>query len=157
MSASVRVGVTVAADPTRAFRAFTEELSAWWRPHPLFATTPRAPGVLALEDGRLVERLEGGRSFEVGRVSLWEPPRRFAFTWRPASLDPELATVVEVRFEPADEGTRVTVTHGGWSAIPAAHVARHGFPDAALLRRAAEWWEAQLGRYKRQAGADSIP
>jgi hypothetical protein len=38
----------------------------------------------------------------------------------------------------------VTVEHRGWDSVPAAHVARHGFPDAVFLRRHAEWWQGLL-------------
>jgi hypothetical protein len=40
--------------------------------------------------------------------------------------------------------TRVTVEHRGWDSVPAAHVARHGFPDGVFLRRHGDWWQALL-------------
>ncbi len=149
---AAQVSVRVSAGQEAAFDAFTRELGLWWRPHPLFATTPRAPGAVALErpglQGRLVETLADGRTFEIGRVIAWEPPRRVCFGWRPASLPPADATEVEVVFAPAGDQTRVTVTHRGWSHVPEGHVARHGFPGDLLLRRLGEWWTAQLRRYK---------
>lgn len=142
----------VAAGQARAFAAFTDDLVAWWRPHPLFATTPRAPGRLALVDpgpqGRLVETLANGRCVEVGRVTAWEPPRRVVFDWRPTSFTGAERTQIEVLFSAVGDQTRVTVAHRGWDSLPAGHVARHGFPDRALLMRLGEWWTAQLGRYK---------
>jgi hypothetical protein len=42
------------------------------------------------------------------------------------------------------EETRVTVEHRGWDTVPAAHVARHGFPTAVFLRRHGEWWQGLL-------------
>ena len=151
-AAAAQVSVRVQAGLERAFEAFTAELGAWWRPHPLFATTPRAPGALALVDpgpqGRLVETLADGRTFEVGRVTAWEPPDRVRFGWRPATLAPEDATEVEVAFTAVGDLTRVTVTHRGWSRVPPDHAARHGFPPDLLMRRLGEWWTDQLARYK---------
>jgi uncharacterized protein YndB with AHSA1/START domain len=145
----VLVALRVRASPERAFAAFTEEIGAWWRPNPLFATTPRAPGRLAFEPGeggRLVETLANGKVFEIGRITAWEPPRRLVFTWRQASFPPDLSTEVEVAFEALGEETRVRVEHRGFHRVPAGSAARHGFPDQALLRRLSEWWRAQLAR-----------
>jgi hypothetical protein len=49
-----------------------------------------------------------------------------------------------VSFEPVGLETRVTVAHTGWDTVPAAHVARHGFPNELFLTRHAEWWQALL-------------
>lgn len=154
MSSKVYVALRVKASPERAFQAFVEEIGAWWRPHALFATTPRAPGRLAFEPGeggRLVEMLENGKVFEIGRITAWEPPRRLVFTWRQASFPPDLLTEVEVAFEPAGGETRVSIEHRGFDRVPADSAARHGFPDAALLMRLSEWWRAQLARLANEA------
>jgi uncharacterized protein YndB with AHSA1/START domain len=152
MSASAQVSVLVAAEPVRAFAAFAGEIALWWRPHRLFATTPRAPGVLAILDpgpeGRLVEALADGRTYELGRVLAWEPPHRLLLGFKPASFGAVPATEIEVRFVATGEGTRVSVAHRGWERVPQAHAARHGFPEGVLMMRLGEWWNAQLGRYK---------
>ena len=147
MSSKVLVALRVRASPERAFAVFTGEIGAWWRPSPLFQTTPRAPGRLAFEGGeggRLIETLASGKVFEIGRVLAWEPPARVVFSWRQASFPPELATEVEVRFEAVGAETRVSVEHRGFDRVPLESAARHGFPDAALLARLAEFWQAQL-------------
>ena len=144
MSSKVFVALRVKATPERAFAIFTGEIGAWWRPSPLFQTTPRAPGRLAFEEGRLVETLKGGKTFEIGQVLAWEPPSRVVFSWRQASFPPELATEVEVRFEAVGEETRVSVEHRGFDQVPGDSAARHGFPDGPLLTRLAEFWQAQL-------------
>ena len=146
----VVVALRVKASPDRAFEAFTREIGAWWKPNALFAFTPRDPGRLAFEpgaDGRLIETLANGKVFEIGRVRAWEPPTRLVFGWRQASFAPNQDTEVEVRFEPVGEETRVTVEHMGWDTVPAAHVARHGFPNALFLTRHGEWWQALLKSY----------
>ena len=152
----VMVALRVRATPERAFAAFTEEIGTWWRANPLFAFTPRDPGVLSFEpgpDGRLVETLGNGKVFEIGRIRAWEPPSRLVFGWRQASFAPGQDTEVEVRFEPVGEETRVTVEHLGWDSVPASHVARHGFANQLFLTRHAEWWQALLASYKAGIGS----
>jgi uncharacterized protein YndB with AHSA1/START domain len=148
MSSRVVVALRIAAPPERVFEAFTTQIAAWWRPNPLFAFTPRSPGVMAFEEGeggrRLVERLASGKVFEVGRVRVWEPGEKLVVGWRQAAFTPDMDTEVEVRFEPVDDGTRVTVEHRGWDSVPQAHVARHTFPDGLFLRRHGEWWRDLL-------------
>jgi uncharacterized protein YndB with AHSA1/START domain len=147
MTSKVYVALRVKATPERAFAVFTREIGDWWRPSGLFQTTPRAPGRLAFEPGdggRLTETLANGKVFEIGKVLAWEPPARLLFSWRQASFPPDLHTEVEVRFEAFGEETRVSVEHRGFHQVPADSVARHGFPDHALLARLGEWWQAQL-------------
>jgi uncharacterized protein YndB with AHSA1/START domain len=144
MTSKVYVALRVKASPERAFAVFTQEIGDWWRPSGLFQTTPRTPGRLAFEDGRLTETLANGKVFEIGKVVAWEPPGRLVFSWRQASFPPDLHTEVEVCFEAVGQETRVSVEHRGFHQVPAESAARHGFPDHALLARLAEWWQAQL-------------
>lgn len=147
MTSKVFVALRVNATPERAFEAFTAEIGAWWRPNTLFQTTPRSPGRLSFEPGeggRLIETLESGKVFEIGRVLAWEPPGRLVFSWRQANFPPELQTEVEVTFEAVGEETRVSVEHRGFDRVPAG-AARHGFSDPALLMHLGEWWRSLLG------------
>ena len=147
MTSKVFVALRVKAEPERAFAVLVDEIGAWWRPNGLFQTTPRPPGRLAFEPGeggRLTETLAGGKVFEIGRIIVWQPPTRLVFTWRQASFPPDLVTEVEVRFEAVGRETRVSIEHRGFDRVPADSAARHGFPDAALLMRLAEWWRDQL-------------
>lgn len=147
MTSRVFVALRVKASPERAFAAFVDEIGDWWRPNSLFQTTPRPPGRLAFErgeGGRLTETLADGKVFEIGRVLVWEPPRRLVFSWRQASFPPDLVTEVEVAFEPVGDETRVSVEHRGFTRVPADSAARHGFPDQALQMRLGEWWQVQL-------------
>lgn len=150
MTSRVFVALRVKAAPERAFAAFVEEIGAWWRPNALFQTTPRAPGRLAFEPGeggRLTETLAGGKVFEIGRITVWEPPGRLVFSWRQATFPADLQTEVEVRFEAVGEETRVSVEHRGFDKVPEG-AARHGFPDEALLMRLAEWWRGLLTSFR---------
>jgi len=145
MTAKVYVALRVTATPERAFAAFVGDIGDWWRPSPLFQTTPR-PGRLSFEPGeggRLIETRAGGKVFEIGRIGVWEPPHRLVFSWRQASFPLDLHTEVEVVFEAVGEETRVSIEHRGFDKVPAG-AARHGFSDQVLLMRLAEFWRAQL-------------
>ena len=151
----VMVAIRVKASPERAWGAFVGEVGVWWRANPLFAFTPRDPGVLAFEPGeggRLTTTLASGKVFEIGRIRAWEPPRRLVFGWRQATFAENQDTEVEVRFDVVGDETRVTVEHAGWDSVPAAHVARHGFANALFLTRHGEWWRSLLGSYKNVLG-----
>lgn len=140
---SIRVNST----PERAFAAFTGEIGQWWKPNGLFEFTRARSGVLSFEpgvNGRLLETYDDGSVFVIGRLSVWEPPRRLVVSWRQASFAPDQTTELHVRFDPAGLQTRVTIEHFGWDTIPASHAARHGFPLGTFQRRFAEWWQALL-------------
>jgi uncharacterized protein YndB with AHSA1/START domain len=154
VTSKVYIALRVKAPPARAFEAFTAEIGQWWRPNRLFQTTPRDPGLLAFEPGeggRLIETLASGKVFEIGRIRAWEPPERLVFSYRQANFPPDLHTEVEVRFEAVGEETRVSVEHRGFDLVPAGSVARHGFPDEALLMRLADWWRAHLASLRELA------
>lgn len=153
MTSKVYVALRVKASPERAFAAFVEEIGDWWRPNMLFQTTPR-PGRLAFEageGGRLIETRAGDKVFEIGRIRVWEPPRRLVFSWRQANFPPDLHTEVEVGFEAVGAETRVSVEHRGFDRVPAG-AARHGFPDQVLLVRLADFWRAQIAAVGERLG-----
>jgi uncharacterized protein YndB with AHSA1/START domain len=114
----------------------------------LFRTAPGEPGTLAFEggaQGELVERPPNGEPYRIGRVLAWQPPHRLVFSWHQPDFPDGLVTEVEVCFEAVgDAATRVSVEHRGLHRIPRHSAARHGFPDAALQMRLAEWWHALL-------------
>jgi uncharacterized protein YndB with AHSA1/START domain len=153
VTSKVYVALRVAATPERAFAAFVEEIGAWWRPNGLFQTTPRAPGRLAFEPGeggRLTETLANGKVFEIGRITVWQPPTRLVFSYRQANFPVDLHTEVEVGFEAVGEETRVSVEHRGFDRVPAG-AARHGFADQLLLMRLADFWRAHLASLRQVA------
>lgn len=148
MTSKVFLALRVPADPMRTFEVFTQEIALWWQPSELFQVSHAGDGRLAFEPGaggRLFTTFDDGSTFEIGRVSVWEPGKRLVFAWRQASFSAEQSTEVEVRFEAAGEETRVSVEHRAWDAIPRQAAARHGFPLQATLERAAEWWRGSLG------------
>lgn len=143
----VLVALRIAAPPERTFNAFTSEIAEWWRPNDLFRFIDSVGGHLAFEPDppeKLVEVGTDGNRFEIGTVTVWDPPRGLVFGWRQEGFPAGLSTEVSVRFEAVEGGTRVTVEHFGWDAIPQVHEARHGFPLGAFQQRLAEWWQTLL-------------
>lgn len=63
----------------------------------------------ARPQGRVVER-----DFVVGEIVGWEPGRRVALRWRPASWNPDETTDVVVTVEPQDDGSRISLEQHGW-------------------------------------------
>ena len=122
--ASVRVTVYVAVDPDTAFKAFTEEIDAWYvrGPHTL---PPRSVGIRfeTWLGGRLLAVRDGDEVDEMGRVTVWEPGRRLEFVDR-------RGTTVEVTFELVGDETKVVLEHRGLEKLRpelAEHVSRFGW------------------------------
>lgn len=146
MSDQVRVTVHVRVPPNVAFEVFTTEIDQWWRRGPQFRNAGRNNGTIHFEcklGGRLLETWDGrdgATLFEVGRITVWEPPRRFSFEWRASNFRPPEKTEVDVTFEPAGEGTNVVVVHRGFGKLRPDHPVRHRESDAMFLRRMGMWW-----------------
>lgn len=141
-----RVSVLVEVPPELAFQIFTEDIDLWWRRGLAYRVAADRHGTIHLEPGvggRLFESfVQGGDAalHETGRVTEWSPPHRLAFEWRAINFDPQDTTEVQVDFEPTRSGTRVTVTHRGWSRIRADHPVRHGLDPDAFVRSMGLWW-----------------
>lgn len=147
MTSKVFLALRVPADPMRAFEVFTQEIGLWWQPSGLFKVSSAGDGRLAFEPGeggRLFTTFEDGSTFEIGRISVWEPGKRLVFAWRQANFAPGQSTQVEVGFEAVADETRVSIEHRAWDTIPAWHAARHGFAEQATLQHAANWWRGSL-------------
>ncbi|AGC48583.1 hypothetical protein MYSTI_07311 [Myxococcus stipitatus DSM 14675] len=137
-----RVTTFLAVEPEEAFAVFTEETDLWWRKGPRFRGSSAPTSVVRFEGGsggRLVEEDPAG-VFEIGRVLTWEPGARLCFEWRGRNFAPGELTQVDVRFEPAEGGTRVVLEHRGWEALRPDHPVRHGQDVAGFLEMMGMWW-----------------
>jgi len=162
-----RVTVTVAVAPAEAFRVFTEDIDRWWRRGPRFRNLRGERGMLCIEprhDGRVFESLDDADDasaapavIEIGRVLAWEPARRLMFTWRASNFGPDESTEVEVLFEPANSGTRVTVTHRGFASLRPDHPVRHGQAVEAFIRSMGMWWGDLATSLREYAAAKDAP
>jgi len=152
-----RVSVAVAVAPQAAFRIFTEEIDLWWRRGLAYRVAGKRPGVLQLEarlGGRLFESFEtpnGTRLVQIGEVTCWEPPSRLVFDWRATNFAPGEKTEVEVRFEPAGNGTLVTLTHRGFSKLRSDHPVRHGQDVPEFIGGIGRWWGGLLTSLREHA------
>src|SRR5262249_13840190 len=141
---SVRVTIVVALPPAEAFDAFTSDVDAWWRRGPRYRAAGGRPSTMRFEGGaggRLVETYgAAGGGFEYGRVLTWEPPAHLRFEFRGRNFARGETTWVDVRFEPAPGGTRVTLENGGFAELPADHPVRHGEDAPAFVAAMGRWW-----------------
>ncbi len=97
----MRLSIDVPLEPSAAFDTLVEELAA--------ALGRQGIRFEAGPNGRVTQG-----AAEVGRVTAWEPGARILLEWRPAAWDPEDVTGIELRFDPADGGARLTMEHRGW-------------------------------------------
>ena len=139
----VKVTTFVAVSPNQAFDVFTGEIDAWWRRSPRFRLGTTQGSSVRFDGeagGRLVEHLGEGREHVIGKVLAWERGARLLFEWRSVTFAPHEVTEVEVLFEPGEGGTRVTLEHRGWAAIPDGHAVRHGEIGRAFIGQMGRWW-----------------
>jgi uncharacterized protein YndB with AHSA1/START domain len=117
--------VEVAVDPAEAFDVFTAEIGDWYRGGRYSWQDPdRAVGIRFEPGvgGRWIEVWDAatGEGFELGRVRVWEPGQRLVVTYRAFDIPEDVSTEIEVRFEPVDAGTKVTLEHRGLDQLPPA-------------------------------------
>jgi uncharacterized protein YndB with AHSA1/START domain len=160
----VEVTTVVAADPATAFAAFTDDVDAWWAHRPRFRSSLEPRGEMRFEGGEggaLVEIWDdaAGRRHELGRILTWKPGDRLVFEWRPRLFRANESTQVDVRFEPVAGGTRVTLVHRGWEAIPLDHKVRHGHEGEAFRSMMGLVWAdllVALGAHLRAAPGRNV-
>ena len=113
----------------RVWRALTdaEQFGQWFR---VKLEGPFTPGEETV--GRVTFPGYEGVVWRCRTVAI-EPMRRFAFTWHPHAIDPEIdyaqepPTLVEFRLEPAGDGVRLRLTESGFDALPP-HRREQAFP-----------------------------
>jgi uncharacterized protein YndB with AHSA1/START domain len=161
MGDQARVSVAVDVPPSSAFAIFTEDIDRWWRRGLKYRHSASSSGLIRIEpclNGRLYESFDAdGNShvIEVGRIQVWEPPHRLAFTWRNSNFAAGEQTRVEVTFAPNSSGTLVTVTHSELASLRADHPARHGHEGAAFSRMIGLWWGEQMTSLRHHCGGSS--
>jgi uncharacterized protein YndB with AHSA1/START domain len=147
MTAKITVSIRLNIPPDTAFELFTRDVDIWWRRGMKYRHELGEGGRMAFEPGeggRFVERYDGGREFEIGRILVWQPGERLSFVWRLSNFAEGQATEVDIRFTPVAEGTRLTLEHRGWDTIPPEHPAHHGLDLTRSQLSRARWWDEQL-------------
>ena len=121
--APVRKSLHVNALPDHAFYVFTAGLGRWWPlAHGIGRTPRKAVAMETRLNGRWYETAEDGTETNIGRIIVWEPPRRFVMTWDINSQwkpDTTVNSEVEVRFIPDGAGTRVELEHRNFERMGA--------------------------------------
>ena len=124
----VSESIMISAPKSKVFDAFVNHIDRWWPRvgtyRYSFAQAPKKSLHIQFEaklNGRFYEEYDDGSSYEIGRITSWQPPDRLAYTWR----DPKwpASTNVTVTFVEADGITTVTVLHAGFGNA--------GIPDVA--------------------------
>lgn len=111
--------IVIAAAPDRVWRAWTEQTSMWWK-KPYVIDADQSTGLLIepRAGGRFLEKWgEDGVGYLLGHVVAWLPPQRLAFSWSESDWS-GASTLVNVTFEKAGQGTRVTLVHEGFDRVP---------------------------------------
>lgn len=107
----VRETVTVSDAPAEAFSAFGR-VGSWWDPAHTYSGSAANLSLEPQVGGCFCERLPNGGGVQHMRVTYVEPGKRLLLT---GSLGPLLflstTGVMDMKFEPADKGTRVTIDY----------------------------------------------
>jgi uncharacterized protein YndB with AHSA1/START domain len=155
--APLRLSVVLDCPPDQAFRAFTDQIGAWW---PLATHSvgreraqtcrfdPAGPG------GRLIEIVADGTLHVWAEVAAWEPPHRLVLRWHPGQ-SPERAQAVEIRFGPEGGGTRVALEHRDWRQTTEDAKRRENYQggwQSVLESRFAAWLRANEAAWRQGAG-----
>jgi len=135
-SMTIRKSIRVERSPEISFRAFCEEMGAWW---PRGFTDGSKVSMENRLGGRFVETRADGTVYEIGRLTAYQPPHLVAFTWRAPSWD-DITTQVEVRFVADGGGTRIELEHSGWEQAAKTRDARKNYDGG---------WDTMLGHYQK--------
>jgi uncharacterized protein YndB with AHSA1/START domain len=146
--APVRKTISVKATQAHAFEVFTSGLGRWWpRDHNISKRPLKEIGMETRLGGYWYELAEDGTRTNVGRVILWEPPKRFIITWDIDSQwrpDVTVSTEVEVNFITDRHNTRVELEHRRFE--------RMGDDQGASMRKDVDnGWPKMLERFKAEA------
>lgn len=115
----VKKSIVIKADKARVFEAYVTQINLWWPKQGsyqyTFAAQGQLPASLSFEEGlngRFLETYSDGSTYEIGRITLWNPPNQLCYTWR----DPRWSfqTKVHVTFSQSNRETTVTVIHSGF-------------------------------------------
>jgi uncharacterized protein YndB with AHSA1/START domain len=147
--APVRKSIRVKASQAHAFAVFTSGLGRWWPLEHGIGKTPRKAAVMETRlGGRWFELAEDGTETTVGKIIVWEPPRRFVMTWDINSQwkpDTTVGSEVEVRFlADGADATRVELEHRKFELMGAE-------PGEKMRKDVDGGWPTMLERFAAEA------
>ncbi|HVE77008.1 MAG TPA: SRPBCC domain-containing protein, partial [Actinomycetota bacterium] len=98
-----------------AFKLFTDGIDEWWPDGYSVGGYGSTTILESFVGGRFVQRSKAGQEFELGRVTICEPPSRIVMTWAMPQWDGE--TEIEVNFRSEGSATVVELEHRGWENV----------------------------------------
>ncbi|MCY4072575.1 MAG: SRPBCC domain-containing protein [Chloroflexi bacterium] len=107
---------TVPLPPQAAFDIFVEQMDVWWPRQGVFpySFAPKPKGVFprhirfeAELNGRYYESFSDGGEYEIGRITVWQPPATLGYTWQ----DPTWRGHNQITLRFATEGAATLVTY----------------------------------------------
>jgi uncharacterized protein YndB with AHSA1/START domain len=149
--APVSKSIRVKAAPARAFEVFTSGLGRWWPRDKGIGKLPMKTAVMETRlGGRWYELSEDGSEATVGKIIVWDPPRRFVMTWDINSQwkpDTAVSSEVEVRFIPdGADATRVELEHRKFEQM--------GIEAGESMRKDVDGgWPGMIERFRKEAEA----
>jgi len=144
--APVRKSIRVNASPERAFEVFTSGLGRWWPRDKGIGKMPMKTAVMETRlGGRWYELAEDGSQATVGKIIVWDPPKRFVMTWDINSQwkpDTTVSSEVEVKFiAEGTDATRVELEHRKFEQM--------GAEAGASMRKDVDGgWPGMMERFK---------
>jgi uncharacterized protein YndB with AHSA1/START domain len=149
--APVRKSIRVNASQAHAFEVFTSGIGRWWPRNKSIGKAPLKTAVMEPRlGGRWYELSEDGSQADVGKILVWDPPKRFVVSWDINSQwkpDTAVSSEVEVTFT-ADgpNGTRVELEHRKFEQM--------GAEAGASMRKDVDGgWPGMLEHFKKEAEA----
>jgi uncharacterized protein YndB with AHSA1/START domain len=112
--------IVIAAPPERVWKAWVEEMNAWWT-KPYYNDHDRVTGLFMEQrlGGCYIEKWgEHGEGFLIGNITQWLPPHRLAYTWTQADWQ-GVYTLVRIEFDPdGNGGTCMRFIQEGFERLP---------------------------------------
>jgi len=113
--------IDVPCTPKTAFEIFTRDMGKWWPrdKHSVSAMSGETAKSVTMEPhvgGAVTEIGHDGTNHNWGSVKDFDPHSHLALLWH-INKPADQATLVDVNFDAADSGTRVTLKHHGWEVL----------------------------------------
>ena len=131
----IRKNIIVNAAQAHVFSVFTDGIDKWWpREHHIGASPLKQAIIEPRAGGRWYSTCQDGSEINVGKVLVWEPPRRLVLSWQITGewkYDPDFVTEVELTFTAeGPKKTRVDLEHRNMARFGVAAEATRGMFDA---------------------------
>jgi uncharacterized protein YndB with AHSA1/START domain len=149
--APVRKSIRVNASQAHAFEVFTSGLGRWWPRKASIGKGPMRTVVMEpRRGGRWYELSEDGSQADVGKILVWDPPRRFVVSWDiNSNWKPDTAVSSEVEVKFAADGPNATLVE-----LEHRKFEQMGAEAGASMRKDVDGgWPGMLEHFKTEAEA----